>query len=74
MLGEELFDGADSVAVEFSCDGFSPGQVGIHDRGQTHIFVLFGQLLVNPRMVAPECACSDYRNWNHVVRGRTLLF
>jgi len=57
--GDELLDGSESTAAKFSSHSIGPRQVGIHDANQPDCTALLGELVIDPRVVAPEGADTN---------------
>ena len=68
-----MFNRAESPAAEFPCYGVRPSGVAIYHAGQSHRHSFFRQLLVDTRMIAPECANADHGNVNEMIRIHDLL-
>jgi hypothetical protein len=59
MRTDQLFNRAETPATEFAGDCVSPGNVGIDDAHQSHGFILFGELMIDASVIAPEGSHTD---------------
>ena len=60
---QQLGDGAAGARAELCGEGLGAGKVGVHDRRQFDRVAAFLQLVVDARMVAPECPGADDGNF-----------
>lgn len=68
VLGDDLMNRSESLAVEFASDRVGTADVGVDHAEQPNGLALFFQFFIDPGMIASEDARADDRDGDRILR------